>query len=250
MVRPPGAGRTFHGVVRASTLLWMMAVAACASRSRPVAPRGLPGLGAVVRVRGVGACLGVRVAPGVVLTAAHCVLGVRSVADIRVASAARTTAASGCALHPVLAGRVGRCDVGDPEAGAHIGDVWADLALVRVTDDPAGAPWLPALAAMPAEGARAFVVADDAPRWVDAPAPRPVPNRVTRVEPGEVRTDGAERADVSTGPGDSGGPLLLLRDGAWVVAGALSGGRHERSGDSRYAPTGAPETAAWLAGFR
>lgn len=222
----------------------------CATiRAAPPFVEGAPSLDAVVRVRGVGACLGVRVAPGVVLTAAHCVLGVRGLGDVTVtASGARRVAVTSCALHPALRARYAGCDQGGPDAG-DLGDLWTDLAVLRVPDPP-DAPWMPWLDAAPTEGAAAWVIADAAPTWVESPAPRAVGNRVTRVEPGALCAEGPRREDVSTQPGDSGGPLLLRRGGRWVVGGILSGGRRERSPDSHYAATYAPETAAWLARLR
>lgn len=219
-------------------------LAGCASLP-PALPPDRPDLGAVVRLRGVGDCLAVRVAPDALLTAAHCVLGVRSIDDIRVDGATVV----GCALHPALAARFGRCDTDDRAAPGRIHDDWTDLALVRVS--PASdAPRLAVMAALDMQstlgGFDAWVVSDGAPRWVAAVAPRLVHNRVSLAADGEICTLGAEPADISTRPGDSGGPLLLRRGGGWVVAGVLGGGLRAYSGDSHYAATYLPDTAAWI----
>jgi hypothetical protein len=181
----------------------------------------------------------VRVAPGTLLTAAHGVLGVRAIGDIRVDGAAVVA----CALHPALTTRFGRCDVDDRAAPGRIHDDWTDLALVRVS--PASdAPRLPLLGPIDMQstlgGLDAWVVSDGAPRWVAAVAPRLVHNRVSLAADGEICTLGAEPADVSTRPGDSGGPLLVRRGGGWVVAGVLGGGMRAYSGDSHYASTYLP----------
>lgn len=236
----------------------LLVLAGCAALPAPVAVvREAPEVGAVVRIRGTGACLAVRVAPNTLLTAAHCVLGVRSLADVRVSAPPRTAAAPrvvSCALHPTLAARFDRCDLDDREARALVGDVWKDLALLTLDADPSGAPSLPWLESLAAPGTLAgldaWVVSDGSPVWIDASAPRAVHNRVTQAEEGEVRTAGSDRADISTRPGDSGGPLLMRRDGRWVVVGILSGGSTDYSPDSRFAPTWPAETAAWIGRFR
>ncbi len=240
------------------SLVVAVALLGCAARPPlAVVARDSPDVGAVVRIRGTGACLAVRVAPGTLLTAAHCVVGVRSLGDIRVGApprAVRPPRVLSCVLHPTNAPRFDRCDVDDHNARGHLGDVWGDLAILRVGDDPAGAPVLPSLESLADPeslvGLDAWVISDDAPTWIDASAPRPVRNRVTFAEQGEVRTAGADRADISTRPGDSGGPLLMRRSGRWVVVGVLSGGASDYSPDSRFAPTFAVETSAWLARSR
>ena len=59
-------------------------------------------------------------------------------------------------------------------------------------------------------------------------------------------------AEGTTAPGDSGGPLLFWRDGAWVIGGVLSGGSGDFSvyGDiSFWSGVGAPESRALLTAF-
>lgn len=234
------------------------ALAACARPPPAAAPRASrtpPSLAAVVRVRGVGDCLGVRVAPGAVLTAAHCVLGVRSLAELRVVAgdaAGGALPVSSCALHPALGPRFERCDVGDRDAPRRLQGVSADLALLALRGDPPGAPTLPLVPAglAPGElrGAEAWVVSRASPTWVDGAASQASANEVTVADEEELRTENPEAGCISTRPGDSGGPLLVRRGGRWAVAGVLAGGDRWYSGDSHYAPTFTPSTAAWLAG--
>jgi len=225
----------------------------CATPPRaapPRARRATPPTAPIVRVHGSGDCLGVRLAPGRVLTAAHCVLGVRALHEVRVTSGGRALAVRACALHPGLRPMFARCDLDDAAARAHLHDIWSDAALLRVDGDAPDAPAFEALTdgAVLQRGARArvWVVSDAAPLWADAPAFALHADRVTVADAGELRARGSDRAGFSTRPGDSGGPCLVRDGAAWKVAGVLHGGRSYYSPDSSYAPTFAPDTAAWL----
>ncbi len=201
-------------------------------------------------MHGAGDCLGVRLAPGRVLTAAHCVLGVQALDDVWVMAGGRRLTVRACALHPALRPMFARCDLADVAARARLHDIWNDAALLQVDGDEPDAPSFEALTEASAlqrgGGVRVWVVSDAAPLWADAPGLTLHADRVTLVEAGELRTRGRDRAGFSTRPGDSGGPCLV-RDGVgWKVAGVLAGGVSWYSPDSSYAPTFAPDTAAWL----
>lgn len=205
---------------------------------------------AVVQVSSsAGSCTGTYIAAGVVLTAAHCVPAGAAPPGAVLVGFVDTSQAP---IEPVLASRgVVRFAPGDPVL---------DLALVMIDDRrvPPGTEPLPILPPTLALGAedigRSVVLVGFGAQQLPGAGGAGVagtrhggPSMLAALDP--------ERATVASAPeqaracfGDSGGPLLISREGIEYVAAVLSGGASDCSGTDQYARVDAGRGAPFVDG--
>lgn len=242
------------------TLLACVAVAACTVSITPRHGRvpmpletdpssDAPPPAAVVSLVGNRSCLGTLVAPDRVLTAAHCVVDAakHSAVRLRAPGGPRDVGIARCRVHPEAYGA--RVDCGAPVPGPL--DASHDLAVLDLVSAVAATDARPirvALADLPVPvGSLVRIVSAHATELQARALWRVSEQEVAVLLRGVLVARAPEgRPSLSTRPGDSGGPALLARGGAFVLVGALSGGRTAWSPDSWYATTFEPANARWL----
>jgi hypothetical protein len=212
---------------------------------------GLPPPSGIVSLVGNRACLGTLIDPSLVLTAAHCVVDGAKHSAVRVRGRTGTldVTVARCRVHPEAYGAPTHCGArprGRLQAAHDLAllDLDRALALAEARPIPAACGPLPGLARSIVQ-----VTSAHATELQSRSSWRASPQDVERLDGGVFVTRPRMRLPwLSTRPGDSGGPALLVRGSVVLAVGTLSGGRTPWSADSWFAATFAPGNARWLGG--
>jgi len=161
------------------------------------------------------ACTGSLVSPGVVATAAHCLADPASV----------TLTFAATSDHGQW-----QCDAATPHRSAE--HPWLDVALYFFEEDEISVPPLRLADTIPPVGTTVVIAGFGLDESGDHGTRKVAQTRVVYSAPDIVVVE--HPGDVGACLGDSGGPVLWERDGAWSIAGSLSTGDASCVGQDNY----------------